>query len=122
MVEQLDSIHLSDRSMIETTRKLWYWGGMNNQIQQYYKACEQCQEQAAAKPRQQPVIPDDLSKMAVMEMCGVDLFDLGGKQYIVMVDKCTGYIFCSYLHRTASSDIQGVLEKWFYNFGIPSRL
>ena len=38
------------------------------------------------------------------------------------MDKRTGYRFCSYLHKTATSDVQGVLEKWFYQYGIPSRL
>ena len=122
MLDLLHSTHLEERSMIETAPKLWYWGGMNNQIKQYAKSCERCQEEAAAKPCQPLVIPDDLSRMAVMEMVGVDLFDLGGKQYVVMVDKPSGYRFCSYLHKTATTDVQGVLEKWFYQYGIPSRL
>ena len=108
--------------MIETARKIWYWGGMNNQIRQYAKSCEKCQEEAAAKPRQPPVIPDDLTRMKNMEMVGVDLFELGGRSYLVMVDKHSGYRFCSFLGRTATTDVQGVLERWFFQFGIPSRL
>ena len=122
LLDLLHSTHLGERTMIETARKIWYWGGMNNQIRQRVKSCERCQEEAAAKPRQPPVIPDDLTRMKIMEMVGVDLFELGGRSYLVMVDKHSGFRFCSFLGRTATTDVQGVLEKWFYQFGIPSRL
>ena len=32
LVELLHSTHLSDRSMIKTARRLWWWTSMNNQI------------------------------------------------------------------------------------------
>ena len=57
-----------------------------------------------------------------MEMVGVGLFELGGKHYVVKVDKHSGYRFCSYLNKTATIDVQVVLEKIFYKNGIPSRL
>ena len=46
-----------------------------------------------------PAISDDLSRMAIMEMVGLDLFELGGSHYLVMVDK------------------RRVLEGWFLQYG-----
>ena len=89
---------------------------MNNQIRTFYQNCEKCQEQAAAKPRQVPVLPDDLTKMGPMEMCGVDLMELRGKNYLVMCDKKSGYRFCAYMTRTATSDVTAILEKCFFHF------
>ena len=57
-----------------------------------------------------------------MEMVGVDLFELGGRSYIMMVDKRSGFRFCAFLARTATSDVQRMLERWFYQYGMPSRL
>ena len=73
LVELLHSTHLSDRSMIETARRLWYWSGMKQQITAMYRNCEACQVQSPSKPRQVPVLPDDLTLMNVMELVGVDL-------------------------------------------------
>ena len=121
-MELLHSTHLSDCSMMGNARRLWWWLGMNNMINMYYQNCVKCQKQTAAKPRQQPVLPDDLTKMGPMEFCGVDLFELGGKHYLVMCDKRSGYRFCAFLNKTDTSDITAALEKCFFSFGIPSRL
>ena len=95
---------------------------MKNQITTHYRNCEACQVQSPSKPRQVPVLPDDLTKMAVMELVGVDLMQLGGKSYLVMVEKKSGYRFCTHLNKTSTKDVTSALEHWFFQFGIPSRL
>ena len=86
---------------------------MNNQIKTFNQNCEKCQEQAPAKPRQVLVLPDDLTKMGIMEMCGVDLMELRWKTYLVMHDKKSRFHFCAYMTRTATSDVTAILEKWY---------
>ena len=55
-----------------------------------------------------------------MEMVGVDFFELGGSHYLVMVDKLSGFRFCSHMKKTASVEVQRVLEGWFLQYGFPS--
>ena len=42
LVELLHSTHLSDRTMLETARRIWYWSGMKEQIKGVYRNCEAC--------------------------------------------------------------------------------
>ena len=122
LVELLHSTHLSDRTMLETARRIWYWAGMKKQVTAMYRNCEACQVQSPAKPRQVPVLPDDIVVMSVMELVGVDLMQVGGKSYLVMVDKKSGFRFCTNLPKTSTRDVIQALEHWFHQYGFPSRL
>ena len=55
-----------------------------------------------------------------MDMVSVDLFQNGGKHYIVMVDKYSGFPWVSPLRSLTSSAILGKLENWFLDFGLPN--
>ena len=40
------------------------------------------------------MIPDDLIRLGVFELVGVDLMQVRGNNYLVLVDKKTGYRLC----------------------------
>ena len=95
---------------------------MTNQIRQLYKNCQVYVLEGRSKQRQAPVIPDDLIRLCVFELVGVDLMQVGESNYLVLVDKKTGFRLCEYLKKTATEDVIRVLESWFFKYGIPSRL
>ena len=95
---------------------------MSNEIRQVYRNCQVCQLESRAKERQPPVIPDDLLKLGVFELVGIDLMQVASNMYLVLVDKRTGFRLCEHLKKTATEDITRVLEQWFYCYGFPSRL
>ena len=63
LVEVLHETHLAEGAMVATARRIWWWPSMANQIRQFYKACEKCKLEAKSKPRQNPVLPDDLTRL-----------------------------------------------------------
>ena len=80
---------MGEGSMIATARRIWWWPSMSNEIRQLYRNCQVCMLEGRAKQRQPPVIPDDLIKLGVFELVGVDLMQVAGNMYLVLVDKKT---------------------------------
>ena len=111
--EVLHETHLGEGSMIAMARRIWWWPSMSNQIRQLYRNCQVCMLESRAKQRQPPVIPDNLLKLGVFELVGVDLMQLASNMYLVLVDKKTDFRLCEYMKKTATEDVTRVLEQWF---------
>ena len=110
MLKVLHETHMGEGSMIATARRVWWWPSMSNEIRQVYRNRQVCQLESRAKERQPPVIPDDLLKLGVFELVGIDLMQVASNMYLVLVDKRTGFCLCQHLKKTATEDIIGVLE------------
>lgn len=54
-----------------------------------------------------------------MSQVGVDLFEFSGSQYLVMVDRYSGYPFVKQLRSLTTSNITKILFNWFLDFGFP---
>ena len=50
----------------------------------------------------------------------VDLFDAIGKKWLVMVDRCSGYLWLAELNKTCTSKVTGQLKSWFAEYGWPN--
>ena len=109
----LHSTHLSERSMWTNAKRLWFWPELKNACKQGAEGCVKCQVESEAKPREDLVILDDLSRMYCIELVGIDLFSLGGHSYLSMVEKRSGFKFCSMLGMTTSDEVQKQLKNWF---------
>ena len=57
-----------------------------------------------------------------MESISVDLFEVLGSKYLVTVDRFSGYLFVDKLTRTSTSDIIGILNRIFSEYGYPKRI
>ena len=55
-----------------------------------------------------------------MEMVGIDLFQTGGKHFIAMIDRFSGFPFVRQLTSLNSQAIIKCLDNWFKDFGFPS--
>ena len=120
IVERLHAGHPGITKARENARQLYYWPGMNNDIAQAIENCEPCQE---IRPKQQdlparenlPSQHDDFP----MQSVGTDLFSLDGDDYIVLVDRCSGYLCADKLRRTDTTEIITQLSHWFQLLGWP---
>ncbi len=54
-----------------------------------------------------------------MEKVSADLFALQGRDYLVMVDRASGYPFVGPLRKTSTVDVWKLLETWFLENGYP---
>ena len=120
--EVLQRLHASHSGIVKTkqlARQLFYWPGMTNQIEQAIGACEKCN---ALRPSQQAEPLNLREASNPMEEVATDLFSFAGKDYLVAVDRFSGWIFCDRLPRTSTGDVTGLLEQWFGMFGLPLRI
>ena len=72
--------------------------------------CKLCQKFWPSRP------PDPFIKIEAdypLERVSADLFQANGDDYIVMVDRYSGYPFVERLRNTATSSVLRVLEEWF---------
>ena len=93
LVQMLHFTYLSGTSMWETSRNIWYWAGSKNQCHIFAIHCEVCKMHDISNVRQKPAIPDDITTMQLLDLVGVDLLELGGLDYICVVDKASVFIF-----------------------------
>ena len=55
-----------------------------------------------------------------MQAVGLDLFHAGGRDYLVMVDRYSGYPFVQCLASTTAAAVTPALAGWWELFGLPS--
>lgn len=91
---------------------------MNSAIKNMVETCAVCAELLPTK--QKEVIKEKSSASAPMTHVGVDLFDFMGQDWLVMVDRYSGFPFAKRLTRTATSDVTKILLEWFLEWGYPS--
>ena len=104
-------------------QSLW-WPGMSNDIQTMIDHCTQCR---ALKPAQQREKANTEMKKRADELypmaeVAVDLFHAAGHEYLVMVDRFSGFPFVKKLFSTTTKAITDALMNWFAVEGYPGRI
>ena len=78
---------------------------MNNDIKQAINDCEEC---AKFQPSQQKLTmlqSQTYSETAPMDTIGTDLFSHAGNNYLIAVDRFSGFVICSDIIKNTSSVI-----------------
>jgi len=116
----LDLLHLPHSGMTKTkeaARQLYYWPGMNAAIVDRTRSCPHCQEELPSK--EAATLLTRPTPNSPMDEVAVDLFTAAGKDYLVMVDRLSGFPFVKRLRRTSSEEVQKTLRGWFLLWGFP---
>ena len=118
-VRVLESLHLAHLGQTKTknlARKLYLWHNMSTHIEQMVDSCEKCQIL-------RPILPSEPLIQTVanfpMECMSIDVGDYGGKRFLVMSDRFSGYLWARYLKKIISSEIIRTIQEWFRLFGYP---
>ena len=115
--------HCGYEKTLRLAKSMYYWPGMNNSVKQTCEACRQCLERSPTQPVENPVEPlRNLNDLFPMSDVGIDLFNLRGTEYIVMVDRFSNKLFCHRLHSTSTKSVTNILLAWFHAFGFPLRI
>ena len=123
----LKALHKGHCGMNKTqqlAQRLVWWPDMNNDINNHIRGCDACRTFA---PAQQDQVANreparDMKEMNPMSDVGVDLFEYGGHDYLVMVDRYSGFPFVAKLHNTSTNSVCYQLKQWFAAEGIPRRI
>ena len=123
ILKQLHAGHPGKTKARELARQLYYWPGMNNDIGQVIDACQACQEVRPAQANF-PAKPNPPSTYSTypMQAVGTDLFSLYGEDWIVLVDRYSGYLCAEKLRRTDTESVIKQLTYWFQLLGWPETI
>ena len=120
----LEKLHYSHPGILRTlqlARQFYYWPGMSNDITSVVAKCEACQLTRPSKPHTEP--PRSYpTALFPMHYVSLDLFACAGKEYLVMVDRFSGYTWVHPLSRETTAAIIRPLEAWFYQYGFPENI
>jgi len=119
----LTKLHTDGHSGITRMKRLAqdivYWPGISKDIKLYVDRCAPCQEVLPSQPAE-PLIMQTATYP--MEKMGCDLFSWNGGDYIALVDRYSGYLWCKRLRQTKTENVTKVLSDVFEEFGYPTSI
>ena len=121
--ETLNILHSSHMGMVYTkqrAREVVFWPGMNAHIEEIIRRCPTCLEHRNRAPRE-PLKSHPVPELP-WDHVSSDLFQLDGKNYLVMVDAYSGYIEVEALHDTSSVTVIKTVKANIARYGIMSKL
>lgn len=116
VLELLHKSHCGTRKTYESARQLYYWPNMKNDIKLVCDSCEAC---IAFKPSQAREPYQLTHADGPMSELGVDLYDFQGQDWIVLVDRFSGWPWTARLTSTTTDDVTRWLSTIFVEHGFP---
>ncbi|XP_051905587.1 uncharacterized protein K02A2.6-like [Hippocampus zosterae] len=99
-------------------RSVW-WPGLSQQLNELVLNCRTCCKER--RNRREPMIPSAYPGRP-WEKLGADLFVLGGKTYLLVVDYMSRYVEIASLASSKSDEVIRHLKSIYARHGIPDRL
>lgn len=121
--ETLQLLHSSHQGIVKTkqcARQHYYWPGITAAIITTVEACRACNQFLPSQPEE--TIKPPIQPHEPMEQVSADLASVHGKDYLVLVDRFSGYLFVDKLRGQSTEDVIKCLQKWFLQFGWPSTI
>ena len=120
----LVSLHLGHQGMEKTKRRarqVVYWPGYNSDIVNMVQACQQCAYFRSSNPSEELIQDDHTTRP--LQMATADLFNYGGKEYLVYTDRYSGYPLVSkFAQPPGAIELSREFEKFFSMLGSPNSL
>jgi hypothetical protein len=119
VVRALHAGHAGITKTLLHARQRYAWPHMANDVRTVIDACEACQEH-----RQGPHFEPEVKRIASypMEAVSVDLMEVKGTKYLVMVDRFSSYPLVKVVRTATTSSITKILSSWFNEFGWPKSI
>jgi len=117
MLKKIHKAHQGPDSSIQRAREALFWPGMKAAIRETRLACGTCAQYQAERPVK-PMLSHDVP-LRPWSKISMDLFQLYGKHYLVMVDHYSDYFELDSLRSTTASAVIKVMKRNFACHGIP---
>lgn len=104
--------------MYQLSKSLYWWPGIKKEIKNLLDRCRECQTLRASREREKFI---HTTASRPWEAISSDLFHSGGKTFIIIVDRYSGFPHVSQLRKTDTQSVIKVLWDLFLEFGFPSR-
>lgn len=118
--ETLEAIHAGHQGTTkcrERAKACVWWPGISKDIAKVVSSCSHCEEKKPTQ-RSEPLIPTSLPQRP-FQMVGVDLCDMKGEQYLVLIDYFSRYLEVAHFPSITSSCVVGRLKNIFAHHGVP---
>ena len=89
----------------------YYWPGLKEEVRKVTESCDICEEfnqRLKSNPNIDPTTP--ITDLKLFQRVGLDMFSWKGVQYLLCVDRMSGYIFVENMSKHASC--KRVTEKF----------
>ncbi|XP_062572464.1 uncharacterized protein K02A2.6-like [Saccostrea cucullata] len=118
--EMLEKLHIGHQGIVKTknrARDILLWNGMGKDIENLVSACATCAKYQAANPKE-PMIPSELPSRPWSKI-GMDLFELSGNHYLLVVDYLSKWPELAKLESLTSKCMITHLKSMISKYGIP---
>jgi len=120
----LDTLHASHQGQERTLRRARqavFWPNISSDIKNMIRSCPECAVHLPSHQKEPWLVQPPSTRP--FECVGVDLFKYAGNEYIVMVDRYSGWINVAKCGPSATtSKVIYLLKQWMTDFGIPEKL
>ena len=89
VMKKLHIQHTAFDKTLQNAQSMYFWLGMKNNIKLMVSSCDRCLENSPSQ-RQEPLVQTVASRP--MEQTSIDLAQYGGKTYLVLADRYSGWI------------------------------
>ena len=120
MLSLIHSSHMGTEKCKRRAKEVFYWPGMNGQIENVVSNCPTCNMYQRSNMKE-PLLCHEVPSRPWAKV-GADLCELNGKTYLVLVDYYSGFIEVNQVHNTRSTEIIRHCKAQFARYGIPDIL
>ena len=118
ILKTLHAAHPGINRMRKSAQAIYFWPGMTSDIKNVVDSCEECRTH---QPSQAHDTAQPFPKAsAPMESVSLDLFELQGRHYLLMVDRYSFFTWVHPLRTLTTSAVTRQLKAWFQTFGLPA--
>ena len=121
ILQTIHADHMSDTIMIRQCKNRIFWPKMRQNIKDLYNGCKQCTEHRISRPQKPNEVSfkDVFSNFFPNEMIECDFAQKGSRDFMLIVDKLTGYLQVFEVKNKSSSEAVRCVKEWASLFGKP---
>ena len=116
IIQLLHKPHAGISKTLATAKKYYYWPKMRYDLTNAIDKCEECQ---IHRPKQNNDIPIETKASEPMEKLSLDLFEIKGKHFLIVVDRFSGLPWIKPITSLATNSITKRLNSICREFGYP---
>lgn len=120
MLIKLHEGHVGIEKVKSRARGIFYWPGMNLDIENYIKKCSTC-ERFARKNNKQTLLPYPIPDRP-WQRVGADIFSYANNSYLVVIDSYSTWLEILLLKNKTAHEVILKLKILFSKFGSPDQL
>ena len=120
MLRQLHKGHPGVERTRQLARESAFWPNINKDIEQLCKTCDACQEHQPSNCRE-PITAHETPSRPWQDLSS-DLFDVRGKQYLLLIDRYSHYPVITEVEPATSAAVAKVIKYHCGLFGRPDRI